>query len=65
MICFNALLLIRVDVISGLGLCQLLHAPPLLLQRLHVDPVLLHHIVERVVVQDVWQRAALHHTVKE
>ena len=55
-----ALLFVGVDVVSRLGLGQLLHAPPLLLQRLHVDPVLLHHIVDRMVVEDVWRRSALH-----
>ena len=56
----KALLFVGIDVISRLRLCQLLHTPPFLLEPLHVDPVLLHHIVQRVIVEDVWRGSGLH-----
>ena len=56
----KALLFVGIDVISRLRLRQLLHTPPFLLEPLHVDPVLLHHIVQRVIVQDVWRGSGLH-----
>ena len=56
----KVLLFVGIDVISRLRLCQLLHTPPFLLEPLHVDPVLLHHIVQRVIVQDVWRGSGLH-----
>ena len=54
------LLFVGIDVIFRLSLCQLLDAFPLLPERLHVDPVLLHHIVDRMVVEDVRRRSGLH-----
>ena len=52
-------------MIFRLSLCQLFHASPFLPERLHVDPVLLHHIVDRMVVEDVRRRSALHSRVRK
>ena len=61
----KVLLFVGIDVISRLRLCQLLHTPPFLLEPLHVDPVLLHHIVQRVIVEDVWRGSGLHVRIKK
>ena len=61
----KALLFVGIDVISRLRLRQLLHTPPFLLEPLHVDPVLLHHIVQRVIVEDVWRGSGLHVRIKK